>query len=272
MIFNTISNLKYKSEFKLVTYLIVLSIILSLSGCATTESLRVESESITYNMNYEIVEVRMKDGTVINLRGKSPRYFEEWENKKNILVYTNDTIWISKKSYKISDETKVIELDNVRWVILERDDKEVEVTVTTKKGIRHKGVLLSVTDNKITLSNKKAKKNVIEIEKDSVERILIHGDNNIFSGLGYGALIGFSTGALIGFGSNDGPFLPPKELVALIGGAVGAFVGGLIGLIVGITSSTPDKTIVIFSNDDYYKLMRYIKLPSYDSPIDENNK
>ena len=82
MIFNTILNFKYKSEFKLLTCLVVMSFVLSLSGCATTETLRVESESIPSNKNYEIVNVIMKDGKLIDLKGKSPRYVEEWDNKR----------------------------------------------------------------------------------------------------------------------------------------------------------------------------------------------
>jgi len=276
MIFNTISNSKYKPEFKIVTYLVILSFIASLGGCAATETLRVESENITHNMNYEITEVKMKDGTVINLRGKSPCYYEEWKNKKNVILYTNDTLWISEKRYSVSDEIKIIELKEVRWVTLERIDEAVEVTVTTKNGNRYKGGLLSVTDNKISLSNKKLKNNVREIEKDSIEQVSIHGDSRIIPGLAFGILIGAGIGAVFGYAAGDdepGLFSGAKaEDKALFGGIIGSVIGGLIGLIVGITSSTPDKTIVIFSDDDYNKLKRYRKHPSYEPLIYKNHE
>jgi hypothetical protein len=237
-------------------------------------------------MNYEIVNVIMKDGKVVDLSGKSPRYAEEWDNKKNVIVYTKDTLWISEKSYKISDEIKIIELGKVQWVTLERSDKEVEVTVTTKSGTRHKGGLLSVTDNNITLSNRRAKNNVTVIEKDSVKRILIHGESNVLSGLGYGALIGTSTGVLLGFavGNVKGPtpaviFGSKEEATyssssqnALIGGSIGGLLGGLIGVIVGITSSTPDELIEINSEDDFAKLEKYVRYPADNLPINSDNK
>ena len=283
MIFNTILNSKYKSEFKLFTCLIVLSIILSLSGCATTETLRVETENINYNMNCEIVNVIMKDGKVIDLRGKSPRYTEEWDNKKNVILYAAvDTVWISEKRYSVSDGIKIIELDSVRWVTIESIGKNVEVTVTTKSGIRHKGELLSVTDERISLSNKKLKNNVREIEKDSIEQVSIHGDSKIIPVLAFGILIGAGIGAVVGYADGDDEpcrfpiwILCPSftaEDKALFGGVIGSVIGGLIGLIVGITRSTSDKTIVIFSDDDYNKLKRYVKYPSYESPIYKDYK
>ena len=279
MIFKTISSIKYKPEFKILTCLVILSFIITLSGCTTTETLRTETENIKYNMNCEIVNVIMKDGKVIDLKGKSPRYAEEWDNKKNVILYTNDTVWISEKRYSVSNEIKIIELDKVQWVTLETIGKNVEVTVTTKSGIRHKGGLLSVTDNIISLSNKKSKNNIILIEKDSIERVLIHGESDVLKGIEYGALIGAGLGAIIGYANGDDHGVKTggigiyftAEQKALGGGLLGGLLGSVIGLIVGISSSTPDKTIAIFSDDDYNKLKRYIKHPSYESRIYENN-
>ena len=277
MIFKNISSVKYRLEFKLLTCLVILSFAASLGGCAATETLRVKSENLTHNLNYQIVNVIMKDGKVIDLNGKYARFAEEWDNKKNVILYTAiDTVWISEKSYKISNEIKIIELDKVSWVTLEKTDEAVEVTVTTKNGNRYKGELLSVTDKKVSLSNKRKKNNVIEIEKDSLDLVLIHGDSKIIQGL-YGFLIagavGAGFGALVGYSmGDDEPSLAfwtvtKAEDKALFGGVIGSVIGGLIGLIVGISNSTPDKTIAIFSDDDYNKLKRYSKYPSYETLI-----
>ena len=267
MIFNTILNINYKPEFKLITCLVILSFVLSLSGCATTETLRVESESIPSNKNYEIVNVIMKDGKLIDLKGKSPRYVEEWDNKKNVIMYTIDTVWITEKSYKISNETKIIELDKVSWVTIEGIEKNVEATVTTKSGIRHKGKLLSVTSNNISLKNKSIKNNITVIEKDSINKVFIHGESDVLSGLGYGALTGASIGVIFGYAFGIGgdktkgfnPIsLPAGGQSALILGAGYGLIGGLIGLVLGIISSTSEEIIEIKSDDDYYKLMKYM--------------
>ena len=265
MLFNNILSLKYKVEFKLITCLVVLSFILSMSGCATTETLRVESESIPSNKNYEIVNVITKDGKLIDLKGKSPRYVEELDNKKNVIMYTIDTVWITEKSYKTTYETKVIELDEVRWVTLESFEKNVEVTVTTKSGIRHKGELLSVANNKVSLINKRVKNNITVIEKDSIKKVFIHGEYNVLSGLGYGALIGAGIGVISGFAFGDGDKTKGFNPISLTAGqwalvlAAGyGLIGGLVGLILGIRSSTPEEVIEIKSDDDYYKLMKYM--------------
>ena len=73
MIFKTFLSIKYKPEFKILTYLVILSFITSLVGCTASETLRVESENITHNMNYEIVNVIMKDGKVI----RTSEFFKE---------------------------------------------------------------------------------------------------------------------------------------------------------------------------------------------------
>ena len=271
MIFKTFLSIKFKPEFKILTYLVILSFIASLVGCTATETLRTETENIKYNMNCEIVNVIMKDGKVIDLQGKSPCYTEDWDNKKNVILYTNDTVWISEKRYQVSDEIKIIELDKVQWVTLETIGKNVEVTVTTKSGIRHKGGLLSVTDNKISLNNKKSKNNITVIEKDSIKKVLIYGESNELTGLGYGALIGTGIGALLGYAERDFWILTTGQK-AIIGGLIGSLIGSIGGLLVGIANSTPDKIIEIKSDDDYNKLKRYIKHPSYEPLINKQYK
>lgn len=150
-------------------------------------------------------------------------------------------------------------------------DTDKEVTVTTKSGIRHKGGLLSVTDKKISLSNKKLKNNVTVIEKDSIKKVLIHGKSNELAGLGYGALIGVVTGAIIWYASEDVMWFTAEQK-ALIGGLIGSLVGSLGGLIVGIATSTPDEIIKINSDDDFYRLNKFSKYSFGELPIHKNQK
>ena len=165
-------------------------------------------------------------------------------------------------------------------------DTDKEVTVTTNSGILYKGDLLSVTDYNLSLtkndelynqSSIRLKNNVLEIERGDIKSVLIHGEDNALTGLGYGALIGAGIGAIIGYSAYK---KGPNEIMwgvhagqnALIGGLIGSLVGSFGGLIVGISSSTPDKTIVIKSDDDLYRLNKISKYSFGELPIHKNQK
>ena len=130
MTYKIIHSVRYKPEFKLVAYLIVLSIILSLSGCATTETQRVNSDNMAYKMDYKIVNVIMKSGLMIDLKDKSPIYFREYNNKKNVILYTVvDTMRTSEDSISVTPVTKVIELDDVKKVTIEKSEINTEIPI-----------------------------------------------------------------------------------------------------------------------------------------------
>ena len=145
MIFKIISSLKYKLEFKLFTYLVASSIIISLSGCATTETQRVSSDNMPYKMNYKIINVILKNGLVLDLQDKSALYFREYKNKKNVILYTTtDTIRVSKDSLNLSPVTKVIELDDVKKVTIEKSGTTFVIPILIIAGCAVLLVLFSV--------------------------------------------------------------------------------------------------------------------------------
>lgn len=130
MLPQNISPAKYKLELKLLIYLIVVSFILSFAGCATTETQRVSSDNIAYKTDYKIVNVIMKNGLVIDLQDKSPIYFREYNNKKNVILYTGvDTIQISEDSLSVTHVTRVIELDNVKKITIEKSGTTIVMPI-----------------------------------------------------------------------------------------------------------------------------------------------
>jgi len=147
MIFNTILNLKYKSEFKLVACLIVLSIILSLSGCTTTETLRVENEDVYYKQDSEIIKVILKDAKVINLRGIPVQYYKEYKDEKDVIVYTKtDTNWITERSYTLSTDTNIIKLEEIKAMTMEYSEFDLIKTILYASGIIAVLVLIALID------------------------------------------------------------------------------------------------------------------------------
>ena len=136
MIFKTILSLRYKPTFKLITCLLVFSLILTLSGCTTTDTQRVRSDELTYKVDYEIISVSMKNGLVINLRGKSALYVNEFKDKKNLILYsTTDTVRVSKDSTKVYSINNIIELSEVKEVTIEKSETNVGLTILATLGI-----------------------------------------------------------------------------------------------------------------------------------------
>ena len=136
MIYNTILNYRYQQVFKLIASLLVFSLILYLSGCTTTETHRVRSENLAFKTDYEILNVIMKDGLVIDLKGKPARFEKEWKDKKDVIVYTSsDTTWLTEKSYKVFTEIKVIELDDIQEITIEKTVTDTGWTIVAVIGI-----------------------------------------------------------------------------------------------------------------------------------------
>ena len=159
MIFKTILSIRYRNKFKLLAFSLVISLLMSISGCTTTENHRVRSDTLPSETEYEIVKLVMKNSLLINLRGKSAHYVKEYEGKKNLIFYSaKDTIRASEDSLnifsknKITDTTKdtalasvdsmivyptikIIELDSVRWVTIKKTEVDVGKTILYTVGI-----------------------------------------------------------------------------------------------------------------------------------------
>lgn len=150
-----------------------------------------------------------------------------------------------------------------------------KVTLTLKDGTFYQGRLLSVLPIRKNKLNEKddmiIKNNILEIERDKIFRVFIHGNYNALTGLGYGALIGTCLGGFIGYTSKESPEMS-AEGKALVAGLIVGFVGGVVGVTVGFISSTPDEVIVIDSDDDYDQLKNYIGLPFNDLSNYPNQK
>lgn len=136
MIFKAILSLRYKPTFKLITYLLVFSLMLTISGCTTTDTQRVRSDDLTYKIDYEIINVIMKNGLVINLRGKSALYVKEFNDKKNLILYsTTDTVRVSEDSTRVYSINNIIELSEVKEVTIEKSETNVGLTILATLGI-----------------------------------------------------------------------------------------------------------------------------------------
>jgi len=151
---------------------------------------------------------------------------------------------------------------------MRKKDKE-EVTLTLKDGTFYQGSLLSVLPKRKYELNEKdnirIKNNILEIERDKISNIFIHGNSNALSGLGYGALIGAGFGAILGYINGADPPTGWSPVIsaegkAFVVGLLCGLVGGLVGVTVGLISSSSDEIIEIDSDNDYDQLKKYVKV------------
>jgi hypothetical protein len=147
MIFKNILSIKYKPEFRLLTCLVAISFILTLSGCTTTETLRVENENVHYKQDSEIIKVILKDTKVIDLRGISVHYYKEYKDEKDVIVYTTtDTSWITERSYTLSTDTNIIKLEEIKAMTMEYTEFDLITTILYASGIIAALVLIALID------------------------------------------------------------------------------------------------------------------------------
>jgi len=136
MIFKIILSLRYRLKFKLLICVLISSLLLSLTGCTTTASHLISNDNLPSQAEYEIVKVYMKNGQIIDMVGKSAHYVCEYENKKNLIFYSsadsikilNDTSQVLKETITSVPTVKIIELDEVRWVAIEKTEIDVGKT------------------------------------------------------------------------------------------------------------------------------------------------
>ena len=216
------------------------------------------------------------------------------ESFNEIQSYDSTSIKIMFKDslirIKRSNIKSIEEYTYTLHVCMREKDKESslpEVTLTTQDLKIFHGKLLSVKPVKYDELNKQDNTGqqikVLEIERDKIMSVKIHGESEVPKYLGYGALIGAGIGAIIGYATGDDhvetggglfrfDFTYTAEQKALNGGLLGGLLGGVIGLIVGITNSKPDEIIKIGFDDDYDKLIKYLKYPEDNLPINSDYK
>jgi hypothetical protein len=136
MIFKNILSIRYRLEFKLLACSLVFSLILSISGCTTTEIGQVKPENLDYKMNYEFVNIILKNGLVIDLRDIPVHFVKEYKDKKNVIVYTkNDIVQESEDSLVVSQGIKIIELNKIQSVTMETTELDTGKTILVTLGV-----------------------------------------------------------------------------------------------------------------------------------------
>jgi len=160
----------------------------------------------------------------------------------------------------------------IRLIYLEKKDKIGKgrrVRIVTKNGSVFTGNIARITNKGVVLylnlNNNYARlpeENFITIPREELLQVIILGESNVWSGIGWGTLIGMGSGALIGFASgNDehGIIAFTAGQKALITGVSLGVIGGIIGLVSGLVTSSNKVVINIKNDSDYNKLK--VKFP-----------
>jgi len=145
--------------------------------------------------------------------------------------------------------------------------KGSEIIVLRKNGTETSGNLLAVRQSSILLYNEDCNDEPIDINcvnkfnSSDIRKVIIPGQSNVGWGVGIGILLGTAvavTGIILGNESTD----PLNEgmTIGITFFSVGAAIAAA-GIIIGIVTSTPDKIIEPFSEDDIKGLSVYSRYP-----------
>jgi hypothetical protein len=137
MLFHIITSSKHRKSFEFLVYLLTFTFILTFNGCFTTYKETVKAENYKTKPEYEIVNVIMKNGLVINLRNKQARYYSKYEDKKNVILYLSigDTTKLPGEVFKYAYKKNIIELKDVLSVTIEKEEAQVGLTILATLGM-----------------------------------------------------------------------------------------------------------------------------------------
>lgn len=248
----------------------------------------VLSHSCFAQVRDSLIQLTPEIGDTISIAERN--YYELYPNiqgfQSAIVYFRNDTIAVSRITYLDENGTqKDSTLTNRGYYIeslrthirqvenenLANSNSDTEIIVFPKNGKEISGNLLAVRQSSILLYNHDCNDEEIGINCVNkfngwdIQKVIIPGKSNVVLGVGIGLLIGTAvvvTGIIIADQPSDMPAINQEwsSTFNFIGVAIAA-----AGTIIGIVTSTPDKTIEPFSEDDIKGLSVYSRY-SYGEP------
>ncbi|MCI0472425.1 MAG: hypothetical protein L0Y76_02450, partial [Ignavibacteria bacterium] len=120
-----ITSANHSPFFRATAYLLIFSIILLNFACVTSNQAIILPRDYDKDSDYKLKAAILTDGRRIPLDGSDYRFFENYKDMKNVIVYepVTDTVRIDDKSYKIRKSVKeIIEIKNVQEFIVEKTE------------------------------------------------------------------------------------------------------------------------------------------------------
>lgn len=133
MIYNIITDYKNRKIFRTVVSFVIIAFTFSLSSCYTSETVTVNPGSVYYEPYLEIVQVILNSGLVINLKDKNAKYVRS----KNAIVYgtADDTVRINPNVYNLKSSTKIIRMEDIKSVIVNKEVNDAAMSIIATLGI-----------------------------------------------------------------------------------------------------------------------------------------
>lgn len=104
--------------------LIIFIILVSFTGCVTSKIEYTESNELPKDKVYRISDVYMKDGSVINLKGKEAKFKLKYKGVDNVIVYSDD-----------KDKEILIPVININKLKIEVLEGQTVLTILTILGV-----------------------------------------------------------------------------------------------------------------------------------------
>ena len=130
MIIEYITKPENRKLFSLIVYIMLVSFMLTVSGCYNTHETMVKPEVLNSSEGYHIIKAIMKNGLTIDLKGREAIYAAKFQNMKDVIVYNSfDTTMVSSGVYNTSTQTFFLELKDIQSLLIEKEELNSGLTV-----------------------------------------------------------------------------------------------------------------------------------------------
>lgn len=113
MIYKIINSEKIRIQRAILSCLLIITTLITFSGCMTTEMFYISPESVNYGNQGEITKIQLKNGTSIDCENKTIKFERDSNSVGYIVIVTHsaDTVKKGNKLYIQSKEQRITASD-----------------------------------------------------------------------------------------------------------------------------------------------------------------
>lgn len=134
MIFKYITHCSNMRFFRTIVFILIFTFVITNCGCYSAYQGEIRPNELTSSSHYILIEAIMKNGLVINLRGKDARY----ESMFHSIIYNNkniDHVLPNSDEHIKFSEVNTLKINDIKSLVVEKEDVNIGLTTIAVIGI-----------------------------------------------------------------------------------------------------------------------------------------